>query len=804
MVTFTKKILLLFIFVLTLCISSNAAWFDFFPTTITQPNGEKIECFTSGDEFYNWLHDADGYTIVQANDGYYYYAISDKDEIKPSSIIAGSMKASLKDVKPWLTISNEVYQKRRKQFEVYGNERKKISKSVHTGTLNNIAVYIRFKGEAEFNASRSYYDEKLNNLNGTSLRNYYQEVSYGKLDISSTHYPACALNTNFSYQDDHYRNYYKPFNISTNPAGYKTDIERRNREHNLIVNAVNWLKSRNEFPTSINFDSNSDGNIDNILFIVKGSPEDWGGILWAHRWSLFSQNLYINGKRVYDYTFQPEAQTGVHTLCHEMFHTLGATDLYHYHAFKNLIPVGHWDLMQSGSGHMGAYMKWKYSNGQWISNIPEIKSSGTYELNPLTTAYNNCFKIPLFGSTNEYLVLEYRKKAGLFESDIPGSGLVAYRINKDFEGNSGFNGTTIYDEVYVYRPGGSVTTNGNFTNGDYTKAHFSSNTGRTSFNFGTNPKFEKQNGNYSGISISNISYSSNKISFDISISAFTDTDNHWAENEINYMRYNGYLAGYDDGSFKPDKNLSRAEFATMIATIINPSIDPDYADRNFSDISEHWAEDYILQAARAGYMNGYPDGSFKPNNTITKTEILVTISNGIELYGGDVNDLSYYFSDASSIANWAKQSIANILSHSMIPNYPNLSQINPSQNATRAEAAVLMYQTLYNLGWATYMYNPYIVQYNGGKLNIESNNLNTEIDLRLYPNPAKSEIQVYYNQNFDHSSQIQVLNLQGIELYTNVLKGSNTTIDLTSYSPGVYMIRINSNTTSKSELFIIQ
>lgn len=69
-----RKLLLLLLF--AICLNNlDAAPFKFLPYTITQPNGEVIECFVSGDEFFNWIHDKDGYTIVQSSDGYYYYSI---------------------------------------------------------------------------------------------------------------------------------------------------------------------------------------------------------------------------------------------------------------------------------------------------------------------------------------------------------------------------------------------------------------------------------------------------------------------------------------------------------------------------------------------------------------------------------------------------------------------------------------------------------------------------------------------------------------------------------------------------------
>ena len=66
--------------------------------------------------------------------------------------------------------------------------------------------------------------------------------------------------------------------------------------------------------------------------------------------------------------------------------------------------------MESGTGHMGAYMKWKYANAKWVTSIPEITVSGTYTLNPLTSSTNNCYKIASPYSDKEFFILEYRKK----------------------------------------------------------------------------------------------------------------------------------------------------------------------------------------------------------------------------------------------------------------------------------------------------------------------------------------------------------------------------------------------------------
>ena len=109
------------------------------------------------------------------------------------------------------------------------------------------------------------------------------------------------------------------------------------------------------------------------------------------------------------------------------------------------------------------------------------------------------------------MFLEYRKKTGTFESSLPNSGLIIYRINENYHGNSngsGAGGAT--DEVYVFRLNGSLTNKGSNSN-----AHLSSNSGRTVFHNTSNPYCFISNGNLGNIYIKNISSVGNTISFDV-------------------------------------------------------------------------------------------------------------------------------------------------------------------------------------------------------------------------------------------------------------------------------------------------
>ena len=76
------------------------------------------------------------------------------------------------------------------------------------------------------------------------------------------------------------------------------------REHNLVQNAVDAMRSiiEQEF-TPDEIDNDNDGYVDNICFVVQGNSDGWSDLLWAHRWSLYTKECYIHGKRVMDYVF---------------------------------------------------------------------------------------------------------------------------------------------------------------------------------------------------------------------------------------------------------------------------------------------------------------------------------------------------------------------------------------------------------------------------------------------------------------------------------------------------------------------
>ena len=107
-------------------------------------------------------------------------------------------------------------------------------------------------------------------------------------------------------------------------------------------------------------------------------------------------------------------------------------------------------------------------------------------------------------------------------------------------------------------------------------------------------------------------------------SGFTDvTAASWYNNAISTTANAGWVSGYPDGTFRPDAYITRAEFATIAARFLS---DVYGGTSMFTDISGHWAEDYINRAAAAGWINGYADGTFRPNAYITRAEAVTLIN----------------------------------------------------------------------------------------------------------------------------------------------------------------------------------
>ncbi|WP_454941428.1 DUF7507 domain-containing protein [Evtepia sp.] len=101
----------------------------------------------------------------------------------------------------------------------------------------------------------------------------------------------------------------------------------------------------------------------------------------------------------------------------------------------------------------------------------------------------------------------------------------------------------------------------------------------------------------------------------------------WYNNAVSTLTNAGIIDGYEDGTFKPDGNITRAEFATIAVRFFEATYE---GENLFPDIDGHWAQDYINEAANAGIVDGYPDGTFGPQKLITRAEAMTMVNRTID------------------------------------------------------------------------------------------------------------------------------------------------------------------------------
>ncbi len=168
-----------------------------------------------------------------------------------------------------------------------------------------------------------------------------------------------------------------------------------------------------------------------------------------------------------------------------------------------------------------------------------------------------------------------------------------------------------------------------------------------------------------------------------------DIKGHWAENEIRDFVNKGYINGYGDGIFRPNNNITRAEFVKIFNKYFGLT---QKSGKSFSDTAKHWAKDEIDIAVTNGVVNGFDDNTFRPNEPITREQAAKLISNYKKLEDTDFNKLNSY-KDSNDVSNWAKTAVEGVLEAGYMKGYAD-NTYRPKNNITRAEAVVTLSRIL--------------------------------------------------------------------------------------------------------------
>lgn len=165
-------------------------------------------------------------------------------------------------------------------------------------------------------------------------------------------------------------------------------------------------------------------------------------------------------------------------------------------------------------------------------------------------------------------------------------------------------------------------------------------------------------------------------------STVTDITNHWAKTTIQNWIDDDLISGYPNGTFRPDNYITRAEFMTLV----NKSNDFTTTKTiYFTDVkSSDWYYSTIKIASAAGYIGGYPDGSMRPNNPITREEAATII---MKIKNLDSDEYSANIFKDDNLMKWSKGAIGSVVAEGIMVGYPD-GTFKPQNNIKRAEAVV--------------------------------------------------------------------------------------------------------------------
>jgi hypothetical protein len=178
---------------------------------------------------------------------------------------------------------------------------------------------------------------------------------------------------------------------------------------------------------------------------------------------------------------------------------------------------------------------------------------------------------------------------------------------------------------------------------------------------------------------------------------FGDLQGYWASQYVTALADRSIISGFPDGSFQPNADITRAQFAAIAVKALN--LPSGESTNDFTDIPpNYWASPAIRAISKSELVAGFPDGTFRPEERITRAQVLVILANALGNQTINTPNQFNRYSDYRTVPNWATTSVSKAANAGILVNYPDSSRINPNNLATRGEVAALMYQTLVKLG----------------------------------------------------------------------------------------------------------
>ena len=180
---------------------------------------------------------------------------------------------------------------------------------------------------------------------------------------------------------------------------------------------------------------------------------------------------------------------------------------------------------------------------------------------------------------------------------------------------------------------------------------------------------------------------------------FKDVETHWAKDAVNDMGSRLVIDGIDENNFSPDRDITRAEFAAIMVRVLG--LKGGRGDKSFYDVkAADWFSGYVKTAVEYGLIKGYDDGTFKPDAQITREEAMTVIARAMMWTGlktefgvDELTTLYTVMNDTDNVAVWAKGAVGACLKNGIVTGRDGLT-IAPKASVTRAEVAVMVQRLL--------------------------------------------------------------------------------------------------------------
>jgi len=435
-----KKTLLLFLTCAFAAIQLWAVPADPNPIKFKQPDGTEITVRLRGDEKIHWHETFDGYTLMFDAERYLVYATADTEgNMVPSTVRyyenqtqSGNSETAqfLATTKKGLFYSESQVNTMLQLWEVTSDLESEAQAAPVLGSKKALCILMNFQDKTFVN-TKAEFEALINQLGYTagsakgSVRDFYKENSYGKMDLVVT--------------------IVGPYTAAYPCAYYGEQVGTTNDKNPraLIVEAANAANA------DVNYQDFANNNVletFHVIFAGRGQEANGGSdCIWSHKWQLASP-ITLDGVKISVYSCSPERYnnqiTTIGVICHELCHVFGSPDYYDTSG-GSFAGTGNWDLMAGGSwngspagnspGHINMYQKILFG---WVT--PEELTSYRHITNMPNSAQNPVAYTIKANTNGELYVLENRQKIG-FDASLPGHGLLIYHVHQSALNGNGRN-----------------------------------------------------------------------------------------------------------------------------------------------------------------------------------------------------------------------------------------------------------------------------------------------------------------------------------------------------------------------------